>query len=42
VNTTIAASPATAAPKRVPLDGAWKSVLECGTLEVFEMMAQPA
>jgi chemotaxis protein CheX len=29
----------TAAPKRVPLDPAWKSVLECATLEVFEMMA---
>lgn len=35
--TTSAAT--TAVPKRVPPDPAWKSVLECATLEVFEMMA---
>lgn len=29
----------TAAPKRVSLDPAWKSVLECATVEVLEMMA---
>jgi chemotaxis protein CheX len=42
VNTTDAAITTTtvpAAPKRVPLDLAWKSVLKCATLEVFEMMA---
>ena len=27
------------AQKRVPLDAAWKPVLECASLEVFEMMA---
>jgi chemotaxis protein CheX len=28
-----------AAVKRVPLDSAWKSVLDCASVEVFEMMA---
>jgi chemotaxis protein CheX len=31
--------PALATLKRVPLDPAWKEVLECATLEVFDMMA---
>jgi chemotaxis protein CheX len=35
----VTATNATPAPARVPLDPAWKSVLECATLEVFEMMA---
>jgi chemotaxis protein CheX len=39
-NTTATATTASRAePKRVPLDPNWKSVLECATLEVFEMMA---
>jgi chemotaxis protein CheX len=37
--TTAATIAATATPIRVPLDQAWKSVLECATVEVFEMMA---
>jgi chemotaxis protein CheX len=31
--------PAPVAVKRLPLDPAWKVVLECATLEVFHMMA---
>jgi chemotaxis protein CheX len=31
--------PVLAAIKRVPLDPAWREVLECATLEVFDMMA---
>jgi chemotaxis protein CheX len=36
---TTAATAVSAELKRLPLDTAWKSVLECATLEVFEMMA---
>lgn len=35
----IATNATAVTPARVPLDPAWKSVLECATLEVFEMMA---
>ena len=38
-NTTATATTGRAEPKRVPPDPNWKSVLECATLEVFEMMA---
>jgi chemotaxis protein CheX len=38
-NTTATATTGLAEPERVPPDPNWKSVLECATLEVFEMMA---